>query len=127
MGINATFQATTSYTGAGIAQGGEPPFGDTSTTTPPNTNAPMFGSIELGAGGTTQIPVPSVASGLAFTRVHMMPVGAAPSTNAKTLKFNLADAGSAVWTTGSVVLPIAPGGSLYVSSTTLEQIGYAFS
>jgi hypothetical protein len=125
MAITASYLAATSYTGFGLGST-SPVAQDNPTTTPANTNAPPPGSINLGAGN-NQIPVPSLAQGYTFTRVELLPLGVGPSTNAKTLKYNLADAGSASWTAGSVVIPIAPGGALYIVSTTYEGIGVYFS
>ena len=111
VGINATYQGTTTLIGTGIGPGAAPLLQDSQQTTPTNTNAPPPTSlVTTGAFQTVAVP-----SGYTVSRAQIMaPAG---STNAKTLKGITGDTGLPGWTGGSVTIPVVAGSSFGITST----------
>lgn len=124
MGLNAVYQAVTQLSGGGISVGGIPLMADTPASTPANPNAPPPASYAV-ISGTVQLVWPSSAEGYTFTRVQLLPPPG--STISKTVKGSFGDTGLPGWTTGSITLPAAPGGSAVVTANGTETILAAFS
>jgi hypothetical protein len=112
---------TVNYKGASLVLGGPsgvPYLADTEVTTPTNTNAPPPRTY-VTSSGTVTFTWPAIADGYTFVRVQLMSAAATPTS--KTV------GGIAGWLTGSITLPAAPGGTLAVINTSIEEIVAVFS
>jgi hypothetical protein len=122
--LQATYQATTTLQGSGLGPGNGPALQDTQSTTPSNTNAPPPQQFVTSIGS-TQWVWPTSAQGYTFTRVQLMSVASSPAS--KTIKGVSGDTGISGWQTGSITIPAAPGGSIYVVNTQVETVIAYFS
>ena len=124
-GINAVYQSSTSLTGMGFGTGGTPEGEDTQQSTPGSTNAPPPQTYYMTGTGTQALALPSNA--YTFQRVRLFPMDAIPSTLAKAI---VTSGGVSVlpgWTQGSVTLPAAPGGTIYMTCAGACAIRAEFS
>jgi hypothetical protein len=124
-GINAVYQSSTSLTGMTLGTGGTPEGLDTQQSTPPSTNAPPPQTYYLTGTGTQTLALPP--NTFTFQRVRLMPMDAIPSTLAKVITTSGGTPVLPGWTQGSVTLPAAPGGNIYMTSAGACALRAEFS
>lgn len=120
MTINATALVSVQLTGNGLGQGGNPFLSYQSSN---NTSAPPPTTFTCAASSTTTFTVPS-AAGYTVTGIAILPPPG--SVNSKTLKGASGDTGFIGWTQGIVVLPVAVGQSIYITSVAAELLTVAY-